>query len=159
MSKDPASITHAIVEALYAEALALAEDARGAFDDSGLRTLRSRDESTQAQVTLSCEALRTTTRMMHVLAWLLNHRAFLAGELTEFQLRRHGRLPPAQPISSPQQLAALGADLAQIIERTSAFYARVERLDASWMLQGHEIARPVLELRGRIGRSFAISGS
>jgi regulator of CtrA degradation len=41
------------------------------------------------------------------IAWLLNHRAYFAGELSEFQLRRHGRLPPIQPGSDPAQLAML----------------------------------------------------
>mgnify|MGYP002039478373 CR=1 FL=1 len=43
---------------------------------------------------LECEGLKATTRIMHVLAWLLNHRAFLAGQLSEVQWERHTNLPP-----------------------------------------------------------------
>jgi regulator of CtrA degradation len=86
-----------IVEALYAEALALADDARERFGQLRQQQARQDDEDL-ASVQARCEALRTTTRIMHCLAWLLNHRAWFAGELTE-QLRRHGRLiahfPPA----------------------------------------------------------------
>jgi regulator of CtrA degradation len=85
-----------------------------------------------ARVSLSCEALRTTTRMMHAIAWLLNQRAFFAGDLTEFQLRHHGRLPAAQPASSDEQLAMLGPDTRELIRRTERFHARIARLDSAW---------------------------
>jgi regulator of CtrA degradation len=58
-----------------------------------------------ASVQARCEALRTTTRIMHCLAWLLNRRAWFAGELTEQQLRRHGRLIAHFPASDPAAVA------------------------------------------------------
>src|SRR6186713_3426542 len=90
-----ADLSPTIVEALYYEALSLADEVREAFDLSGRLTAASENEDL-ARVALACEALRTTTRMMHGIAWLLNQRAYFAGELSEFQLRRHGRLPPAR---------------------------------------------------------------
>ena len=60
------------------------------------------------RVALSCEGLRATTRTMHCLAWLLNHRAYFNGELSEFQLRRYGRLTDF-PESDPEKLALLPA--------------------------------------------------
>ena len=128
---DPADISSAIVETLYADALALADEARAAFDMSGRLDLIGTDEEL-SRIALSCEALRTTTRMMHALAWLLNHRAYFAGELSEFQLRRHGRLPPAQPESDPAQFAMLAPRLQDIVLRSRRFYARIERLDNAW---------------------------
>src|SRR6187455_3637252 len=104
-----ADLSPTIVEALYSEALDLADRVRAAFDLSGRLTAASEDEDL-ARIALSCEALRTTTRMMHAIAWLLNQRAFLAGELSEFQLRRHGRLPPAKPDDGQEQLALLGPE-------------------------------------------------
>src|SRR6186713_1198033 len=126
-----ADLSPTIVEALYYEALSLADEVREAFDLSGRLTAASEDEDL-ARVALSCEALRTTTRMMHGIAWLLNQRAYFAGELSEFQLRRHGRLPPAQPDASPEQLALLGSELLDLTERTRLFYARIGRLDSAW---------------------------
>ena len=90
---DPADISPTIVEALYRDALRLADEARAAFDLSGRLDVVGSDEEL-ARIALSCEALRTTTRMMHAIAWLLNHKAYFNGELSEFQLRCHGRLPP-----------------------------------------------------------------
>src|SRR6478609_106038 len=128
---ETADLSPTIVEALYCEALELADQVRAAFDLSGRLTAASEDEDL-ARIALSCEALRTTTRMMHAIAWLLNHRAYFAGELSEFQLRRHGRLPPAQLSADPAQMAMLKPKLAELIARTQRFYARIERLDLAW---------------------------
>ena len=102
-----ADLSPTIIESLYCEALELADEARAIFDLSGRLDLAGEDEDL-ARVALSCEALRTTTRMMHAIAWLLTQRAYFAGELSEFQLRHHGRLPPDQPPSSDKKLAMLG---------------------------------------------------
>ena len=71
---EPADLSPTIVDALYSEALTLADEARAAFDLSGRLTAASVNEDL-ARIALSCEALRTTTRMMHAIAWLLNGRA------------------------------------------------------------------------------------
>ena len=128
---DPADISSAIVETLYADALALADEARAAFDMSGRLDVIGASEEL-SRIALSCEALRTTTRMLHALAWLLNHRAYFNGELSEFQLRRHGRLPPPQPDSDPAHLAMLGPYLQDVVVRSKRFYERIERLDRAW---------------------------
>ena len=147
---EPADLSPTIVEALYNEALLLADEARAAFDLSGRLTLASEDEDL-ARIALSCEALRTTTRMMHAIAWLLNQRAYFAGELSEFQLRRHGRLPPPQPDGSPDQLAMLGPEIESLIGRTRRFYARVERLDAAWRTRFAMHPAAIHRLRERLG--------
>lgn len=148
-----ADISPTIVEALYLDALALADEARGAFDMSGRLDLVGSDEG-MSRVALSCEALRTTTRMMHAIAWLLNHRAYFNGELSEFQLRRHGRLPPPQPESDPEQLAMLGHELRDLVGRTQSFYARISRLDAAWRDRFTMQPAAVHRLRERLGRAM-----
>ncbi len=152
---DPADISPAIVEALYCDALALADEARAAFDMSGRLDLIGASEE-MSRIALSCEALRTTTRMMHALAWLLNHRAYFAGELSEFQLRRHGRLPAAQPESDPEQLAMLDPRLQHLVLRTRRFYERVARLDRAWRDRFAMHPAAVHRLRTRLGA--AVSG-
>jgi regulator of CtrA degradation len=149
---ETADLSPTIVDALYSEALDLADEARAAFDLSGRLTVASGDEDL-ARIALSCEALRTTTRMMHAIAWLLNQRAFFAGELSEFQLRRHGRLPPPQPDTSPDNLELLGPGLADLIARTRRFYARIERLDMAW--RDHFAMHPaaIHRLRERLGHA------
>jgi len=148
----PADLSPTIIESLYSDALELADEARCAFDLSG-RLEETCADADLIRIALSCEALRTTTRMMHALAWLLNQRAFFAGELSEFQLRRYGRLPPAQPDGDPAQIALLPAELARLIERTGRFYARIERLDRAW--RGRFAMNPaaIHRLRERLGQA------
>ncbi len=149
---EPADLSPTIVEALYNEALQLADDARAAFDLSGRLTRGAEDEDL-ARIALSCEALRTTTRMMHAIAWLLNQRAYFAGELSEFQLRRHGRLPSRQTEAPGPQLGALPAELIELSERTRRFYARIERLDAAWQRRFEMYPAAIHRLRDRLGQA------
>jgi len=151
---EPADLSPTIVEALYCEALLLADEARASFDLSGRLTRASEDEDL-ARIALSCEALRTTTRMMHAIAWVLNQRAYFAGELSEFQLRRYGRLPPPQPDADPAQLALLGPELIELAQRTRRFYARIERLDGAWQTRFAMHPAAVHRLRERLGRAVA----
>ena len=147
---DPADISPTIVETLYRDALELADEARAAFDMSGRLDMVGADEEL-SRVALSCEALRTTTRMMHAIAWLLNHRAYFAGEMSEFQLRRHGRLPPPQPESDPEQLAMLSPELQMLVVRTQRFYDRVSRLDRAWQDRFAMHPAAIHRLRERLG--------
>jgi regulator of CtrA degradation len=150
---EPTDLSPKIIESLYGEALDLADDVRAAFDMSGPLDLAAADEDL-GRIALSCEALRTTTRMMHAIAWLLNQRAFFAGELSEFQLRHHGRLPAGQPASDEDHLAMLGPSLVELIRRTERFHARIERLDAAWRQRFDGRATPVDGLRDRIGTAL-----
>jgi regulator of CtrA degradation len=147
-----ADLSPMIIEALYGEALVLADEARAAFDLSGRLTKASEDEDL-ARIALSCEALRTTTRMMHAIAWLLNQRAYFAGDVSEFQLRRHGRLPAAQPDGDKAQLALLGPELIELSQRTRRFYERIEWLDSAW--RDHFAMHPsaIHRLRDRLGQA------
>lgn len=148
---EAANLTPTIVDTLYVEALGLADEARIALDRAQA-SIRSNNDL--ARVALSCETLRTTTRVMHALAWLLNQRAYYAGELSELQLERHGRLPPSQPDPDPAQLALLPAELVELIERTLHFYERIERLDR--IRRERSVARPPVHLlRERLTRSVA----
>ena len=150
-----ANLNRTIVEMLYEEALLLADEARNAFTEAAAsRTNGPRDEDLE-RIALSCEALRTTTRMMHAIAWLLNQRAHFAGELSEFQLRRHGRLPQNQPDSDAHQLALLSPTLREIVERTRRFHARIARLDGAW--RDHYAMHPaaIHRLRERVGAAMA----
>lgn len=139
------------IEVLYSESLELADEARAAFDFSDGMHDFGEDEDLK-RIALSCEALRTTTRMMHSIAWLLNQRAFFAGELTEFQLRRHGRLPEA-PEGDPESLRLLDPDTRDIVERTIAFHKRIARLDRTWREGFEDRPGEIHQLQERLGRA------
>jgi len=150
----PADLTRLIVEALYREALLLAEEARTTFAASAQWSAIGDAEDLQ-QVAQACEALRTTTRTMRAIGWLLNQRAYFAGELSEFQLRRHCALPPAEPDGEEEQLALLPNELFDLAERSRRFYARIERLDRAWRQHFTMEPAAVLRLRERLGHAVA----
>ena len=126
-----ASINPRIIDALYCEALVLSDEVRSSFALSG-RISEAGAEEDLARVALSCEALRTTTRMMHAIAWLLYHRAYLMGELSEFQLHRQGRLTRDTSRSDPEHVSLLDLPTRELIAATERFYARLLRLDNGW---------------------------
>jgi len=146
-----ANINPRIIEGLYGEALVLSDEVRAAFDLSG-RIDEAANSESAPRVALSCEALRTTTRMMHAIAWLLNHRAFLAGELSEFQLRRHGRLSPDFPASDPERLALIADPVCDLILATESFYARLLRIDRGFRERDLSQPSAIARLRERMGK-------
>jgi regulator of CtrA degradation len=143
----PSSINPRIIEGLYCEALVLSDEVRAAFALSGRLEQTGDDEEA---VALSCEALRTTTRMMHAVAWLLNHRAYFAGELSEFQLRRHGKLAEF-PEADPRRLGLIDAQIRELIQATERFHARLKRLDNGWRERDPGSPSAIAALRERLG--------
>ena len=145
-----------IVDALYREALLVADETRAAFDLSG-RLDDATTDGDVARIALSCEALRTTTRMMHVIAWLLNQRAYFNGEISELQLRRHGRLPSRASRSDPEQVARLEPEARALIATSERLYARIERLDAAWQDNFRMQPSAIHRLQSRLGRSVGLA--
>ena len=145
----PASLNPRIIEGLYCEALVLSDEVRMAFALSGRLDPAPAGED-EARIAMSCEALRTTTRMMHAVAWLLNHRAFFAGELSEFQLRRHGRLADF-PESEARRMALIDAETRELILATERFHARLKRLDNGWRERQPAASSAIAALRERLG--------
>ena len=115
------------VDALYIEAMVLADEARSYFDSQARDDRLALDPADR--VALSCESLRVTTRLMHVIAWLLTQRAVRAGELTRAQAgtpeRRLGDAPPVDAVLLPR----LPQAAAEIIRASGELYDRVRRLD------------------------------
>ncbi|MDE1915657.1 MAG: DUF1465 family protein [Sphingomonadales bacterium] len=144
-----------IIEGLYSEALALSDEVRAAFDLSG-RIEETGSQEDAARIALSCEALRTTTRMMHAVAWLLNHRAYFMGELSDFQLRRYGRLAPDFPPADPVRMTMMDETLRELVGTTEQFYARLLRIDRNWREQNTPPGPTAIErLRARLGHVTA----
>lgn len=148
----PPNISEPIIETLYAQALVLADEARQVFDLTPVQA--GCGEADRVRLALSVEGLRTTTRIMHVLAWLLNHRAFFAGDMSELQLRRYSKLPDDR-LCEPENLALLEEGTCLLIAESQQLHARIMRLDIAWR-KGFEINPPaVRRLRERLNRSFA----
>ncbi len=148
------NLSRPIVEALYTEALVLADDVRAVFAAGTREPLAGEDA--YVRLALSTEGLKTTTRMMHVLAWLLNQRALFQGELSENQVRLHGALPPDRG-SDDTQLALLEPETRALIADTERLHQRIARLDEAWR-QHFETASPVRAFQDRLGRELGRFG-
>jgi regulator of CtrA degradation len=116
-----------LIDTLYVDAMVLADEARGYFDQGGRLERESLDP--MARVAFSCESLKVTTRLMHVIAWLLTQRAIDAGEMAARDaLDPSRRLGPA-PVSDQAAVAAMPAAAQGLIEASVELYRRVARLD------------------------------
>lgn len=120
-------LTWRLVDSLYVEAMVLADEARGYFDEPG-RVERDALPPLK-RVTFSCESLKVTTRLMHVIAWLLTRRAVDMGELTPMQARsptrRLGRATP----SDTRDVDGLPETARGLIAASRELYDRIERIE------------------------------
>jgi regulator of CtrA degradation len=129
MDEAKTPLTAKLIASLYTEAMLLADEARAYFDRHGREERDSLDPL--VRVGFSCESLKVTTRLMHVIAWLLTQRAVEAGELSPAQARRPSRRLGEAPESEPGSIERLPAAAVLLIEASQELYARVKRLDQS----------------------------
>ena len=140
-----------LIDTLYVEAMILADEARGYFDQTGRLERTLLDPMTR--VTFSCESLKITTRLMHVIAWLLTQRAVDAGELPASDaLDPSRRLGPA-PTSDPDATAAMPRHAQTLILSSVDLYRRVARLDESQIAAALP-ASPARTMLDRLANAF-----
>lgn len=124
--EDHGRMTARLVDSLYVEAMLLADESRAYFDRDGREERRLLEPL--LRVAFSCESLKVTTRLMHIVSWLLSHRAAQGGEpgfLAASQPRRLGAA-----IASDDALVGRLPDSARkLVEASEELYARVRRLD------------------------------
>jgi regulator of CtrA degradation len=118
-------------DSTFEEALALTREARDYLTHA---EPRDREHLTpNDRMLASCEAMRLTSRLTQVMAWLLVQKAVHAGEMTreeaiapEFRLAGQSvcedTTPPVEGTLQPR--------LAELLERSLNLYQRVARLDA-----------------------------
>ncbi|SFR78655.1 regulator of CtrA degradation [Sphingomonas jatrophae] len=144
-------MTARLVASLYTEAMLLADETRSYFDEAGRE---DRDLLPPLQrVLFSCESLKVTTRLMHVVAWLLTRRAVESGEMSLAQARAPGRkLGPAAE-SDPGSVEVLPPVAQDLIEASCDLYARVARLEQE-IDQPSPKASPARSLLSRLENAF-----
>ena len=146
-----ARITSRLVDSLYTEAMLLADEARSYFDATG-RDDRATLEPF-ARVGFACESLKVTTRIMHIVAWLLTQRAIDSGEIPERDGRRpERRLGHAQE-TDPAVVVQLPEAAQRLINASSDLYARVKRLDEG-TVETEIPQSPARALMGRLERGL-----
>ena len=145
-------ITPRLIDSLYTEAMLLADEARSYFDEAG-REERGTLEPF-ARVGFACESLKVTTRIMHIVAWLLTQRAIETGEIGARDGRRpERRLGHAQE-SDPKLVESMPPAARRLIEASSDLYARIKRIDEGVVAE-EPPASPARALMGRLERGLS----
>lgn len=126
-----AGVHRRLVDSLYIEAMVLADEARTYFDRDGAADRETLEPMTR--ILFSCESLKVTTRLMHVIAWLLAQRAWQRGEIDADTLMSErftlGEAAATDPITVDRFPFAARA----LIESSADLYDRVARFEARVM--------------------------
>ena len=141
-----------VVDTLYMEAMVLADEARSYFDEGGRADREALDPL--ARVSFSCESLKVTTRLMHVIAWLLTQRAVDAGEMSPREACDPSRRLGPATLSDAATVAALPPRAHEMIAASTELYARVLRLDEAQTDDLAVVESPVHALYGRLAQAF-----
>ena len=144
-------ITPRLVESLYTEAMLLADEARTYFD------VGSRGERDMldpfVRVGFACESLKVTTRLMHIIAWLLTQRALETGELAASPGRRPERRLGLASASDAAVVDQLPQSARALISSSVDLYERVRRIDEE-QVSDQPVASPARALMGRLERDL-----
>ena len=146
-----ARITPRLVDAFYTEAMLLADEARSYFDQAG-REARSELEPF-LRVGFACESLKVTTRIMHIVAWLLTQKAVETGEIKGADGRRPERRLGKASDSDPLVVDQLPDAAKRLVGASADLYARVKRLDEG-QVADEPVASPARALMGRLERDL-----
>ena len=106
-----------------------------------------------ARVGFACESLKVTTRIMHIVAWLLTQRAIDSGEIPGREGRRADRRLGHAQDTDPLVLRALPPSAQKLINSSADLYARVKRLDDGG-LEAEVPQSPARALMGRLERGL-----
>ena len=146
-----ARITPRLIESLYTEAMVLADEARAYFDDAGRQERGTLDPF--VRVGFACESLKVTTRIMHIVAWLLTQRAVESGEIQASGGRRPERRLGHAADSDPAVISQLPPSAQRLVNASTDLYGRIKRLDEDG-LEEVAVPSPARALMGRLERDL-----
>ncbi|MEJ0070387.1 MAG: DUF1465 family protein [Pseudomonadota bacterium] len=84
------------------------------------------------RLVVNCEALRLTSRLTHIMAWLLIQKAVHAGEITAAEAAEEDHRLAGQSVCRERTTpgdVSMPPTLQTLLERSYQLYTRVERLD------------------------------
>jgi regulator of CtrA degradation len=144
-------LANRLIDGLYTEAMLLADEVRAYFDEVGRDARDTLDP--MDRVLFSCESLKVTTRLMHVIAWLLTQRAVEVGELSADGAREPSRRLGGAVLSDAATLARLPVEAQRFVAASVALHTRVARLE-SGLDDDLPAASPARQLHSRLQQSF-----
>ncbi|WEK42527.1 MAG: DUF1465 family protein [Candidatus Sphingomonas colombiensis] len=140
-----------LIDGLYTEAMLLADEARSYFDEGG--RVEREALPPMMRVSFSCESLKVTTRLMHVIAWLLTQRAVQQGELAPRDALDPSRRLGDAPTTESDLLRDLPEQARQMVASSIELHRRVARLDAA-QLVGMPDESPARRMLDRLSLAF-----
>lgn len=140
-----------LIDALYSEAMVLADEARTYFDEAGRVEREALDPL--VRVSFSCESLKVTTRLMHVIAWLLTQRAVQSGELHANDALDPARRLGDAPVTDAALFAVLPTRARDMIESSVDLHRRVALMDEAQDMPEVK-ASPARSMQQRIASAF-----
>lgn len=146
-----ARITPRLIDSLYTEAMLLADEARAYFDETGRDDRQSLEPF--ARVGFACESLKVTTRIMHIVAWLLTQKAVESGEIRSADGRRPERRLGHANESDPAVIVQMPELAQRLINASADLYSRIKRLDEGQLID-EPAPSPARALMGRLERDF-----
>ena len=151
MDQRASRIQRRLTDALYVEAMVLADETRSYFDVIG----REEREGLAAidRVAFSCESLKVTTRLMHIIAWLLTQRAVDCGELTDRDALSPSRRLGEAPESDFSVVEMMPVQAAAIIHASIDLHRRVARLDQT-LDEDLPVVSPARTMFDRLAAAF-----
>lgn len=140
-----------LIDGLYVEAMVLADEVRAYFDDVGRE---ARDQlAPMDRVVFSCESLKVTTRLMHVVAWLLTQRAVEVGELSAGGARDASRRLGDPVETDAATLGRLPEAARHFVEASVDLHRRVSRVEAGFD-DSLPLPSPARQLINRLQQAF-----
>ena len=122
-------LTPKLIDALYTEAMVLADEARSYFESG--RFHEESDPDDRLAVSFSCESLKVTTRLMHCIAWLLNQKALHSGELSAGEAWNRDRVLGCAPDTDQAMTDRFPEEARQIVMASEELFQRLHRLSTN----------------------------
>ena len=141
-----------LIDTLYVESMLLADEARGYFEDAGRADRELLEPLTR--VVFACESMKVTTRLMHVIAWLLTQRAVMAGELAPRDALDPSRRLGEGPETDETTVATLPDPAKLMVMASIDLHRRVARFD-KLQASGRLVRSPVRSLHDRLAVAFS----
>ena len=141
-----------LIDSIYTEAMLLADEARAYFDQVGREERHVLDPMTR--VAFSCESLKVTTRLMHIIAWLLTQRAVMAGELGERDALDPSRRLGTAPQSDMDAVERMPETARKLVLASMELHRRVAIHDSAQAGEFSGARSPARAMMDRLSHAF-----
>jgi regulator of CtrA degradation len=146
-----------LVDGLYLEAMVMADEARSYFDMGEGAADEALDDPL-LRVSFACESLKVTTRLMHIIAWLLSQKAWQRGEIADADLQDEKYRLGRAATTDAAVVANFPFAARALIEGSQEIYDRVarlqDRMDAMARPRGRVEDSPARALMERLNTAF-----